>query len=283
MPPLGEIVSGAVPIEGVWVRTGSLTLYGTGVGIDRDGHRQFRVSAEALRSILARMVEARFLDLPDAIGGRRALRLGPGSGASVRIAYDVWAGMGNAAKSVTQFQGGKQSETLEGIRRAIMAEAETEAEPSVGCSGLGEALVALGEGRLAPESLSLVVHEYDRLPTASAQRDWRLYVRDGRLRVCRLQAPLCKEVPVRRPEAEQRVRALGKLLADNHAEGFPGNLWFDGVLDLDIEVLGFRLNVQAAPFARVTKQTHGAKQESFNRVYEGLRRLHALCAGEAER
>ena len=85
--------------------------------------------------------------------------------------------------------------------------------------------------------------------------------------------------PRQRRLSGDEVAALARLLIDN-AEGLPFNLYADQYTDLTIEVLNRKVSIQARRFAEMTPETHGARQQSFDRVIEVLAALQRQVAAE---
>jgi hypothetical protein len=77
-----------------------------------------------------------------------------------------------------------------------------------------------------------------------------------------------------------QLEGLLKLLADNDSGNLPINLYATDYTDFDVKVLDKGKNLQARRFAGMTPQTHGERQRQFDRIFEGLQRLHRQALKE---
>jgi len=87
---------------------------------------------------------------------------------------------------------------------------------------------------------------------------------------------------VRFEMSRQQLEGVLKLLLDNDVGNFPVNLYADHYTDFVVSVLDKDKNLQARRFAGMTSQTHGQRQQQFDRVFVALERLHRQALKEGK-
>jgi hypothetical protein len=241
-------------------------VFGSGVGI-WNGERQFRLSPERVRSLLAAIRDAGFASMRPSYGGKgdspSPEREAPRLTCRVGLSLD-----GVSGESV-QLQGGRQSAELRGLAERILGECRTEAEAGTVATDLGDGLAKVASGVLAPEVLHVLVSRRpEGGPSAHAARSWVLRV-EGRTASIRGPGSEGGEV-VEVALVDGEAAALAGLLRQEGVADLPQNLYAEELTDLVVRVLAHEKKVQARRFAGMTRATHGEAQERLDRILAAL-------------
>jgi hypothetical protein len=302
---LARRIQGKAPLEDVRVDVrwpivdhyASSRLYGRGVLIC-DGKAQLAVSRDAVVSVLKDLRAARFSAMEDRYGtegeeeeGEREERKPeerkpeerkPDEGPALKGFVEVR--LGSVAKTVQQFAVGDQSKELDALARKLLSvcrEAASKATP-IGASSLDDGLSKVASGSLAPETFALILNRRAESKVGDAGESFILEIQ-GR-RVTDRPMPPGQKPPAPRsllvPAAD--FTSLVRLLADQHIEEIPLNVYADRYTDLRVTVLDRERSILARKFLNTTAQTHGEKQQAFDRAYNALHALHARVAKEGK-
>jgi hypothetical protein len=295
---LARRIQGKAPLEDVRVDVrwpvvdhyASLRLHGRGVLIC-DGKAQLTVARDAVLSVLKDLRAARFAAMEDRYGTegeeeegereeRKPEQRKPDEGPALKGFVEVR--LGSVAKTVQQFAVGDQSKELDALARKLLSvcrEAGTKGTP-IGASSLDDGLRKVASGSLAPETFALILHRRAESKVGDAGESFILEIQ-GR-RITDRPMPAGQKPPAPRalvlPAAD--FTGLVRLLADQRVEEIPLNVYADRYTDLRVTVLDRERSILARKFLNTTAQTHGEKQQAFDRAYEALHALHARVAKE---
>ena len=182
-------------------------------------------------------------------------------------------------KQVLQLVQGRQEATLRRLAEEILAAVAAVGAAGEGAASLAEGLAKVADGRLAAETLTLQVLEQNERPEET-EEGWLLRLEAG-LATAERQSP--EEGPGDARVLELSAAEVSEVAQHLAEEGFatlPANLFAPRYLDLSVAVLDRRFTLQARPFAGMTRETHGAAQQRFDRVVESLHRLYLRAAEE---
>jgi hypothetical protein len=266
----------------------AVTVFGSGVGLWQR-ERQFELTGSQVRELLVAFWNAGFAALGETQGGTApapATAPPPATGASPApvvagaaaptLTCSVALQLGGVAKRVNQLATGRQSAELARLAGALLDACEAPGRAGATAASLTDGLRKVAAGELAPEVLRVDVQRTGEGPDATG---WLLALEGGVVTGRGFQATAGYGEPRQRRLSEDEVAALARLLIDN-AEGLPFNLYADQYTDLTIEVLNHKASIQARRFAGMTPETHGPRQQSFDRVIEVLTALQRQVAAE---
>jgi hypothetical protein len=242
----------------------SIQLYGTGVGI-WDERAQFSVEDDRFVAVLRAFDRHDFLAMPESIGGRGRKPAGRAQG--LRVTCRVTLALAADERTVVQLEGGDQSAALKRLATEIIEPFEEPARRGTTVNSVEEGLVAVAQGRLAPEAFSLVAHFKPRDRTG-----WLLESQHGDLS-SRSFSERTGYGPARRlASADDQIRELARLLS---AGDLPSRLSLDDYTELQVRVLNQRAEIVARVFA--DQPSPGAAERArFIKVRAELERLHQL-------
>lgn len=248
----------------------AVTVFGSGVGIWQR-ERQFGLTGGQVRELLVAFWNAGFAAMAEPHGGGAPAPGPPATGAcSVALRLD------GVVKRVDQLATGPQSVELERLANALLGACEAPGRAGVAVASLTDGLRKVAAGKLAPEVLRVEIQRTGDGPDATG---WLLALEGGLLTSRGVQAAAGDGEPRQRRLSGDEVAALARLFIDN-AEGLPFNLYADQSIDLTIEVLNRKASIQARRLPGMTAETHGARQQSFDRVIEVLAALQRQVAAE---
>lgn len=261
----------------------TFTAFAGGAGI---WNRRVQVSldAESLRTLLRAFQRAGFAHMPARFGGPGATHR-EGADAALRVSCLVALRLAGLRKEVVQVEPGPRSAELQGLAAELLRVGESVARSGRGAADLSDALRLLVAGELAPETFALVLHRKraGHEPSADPSADGFLLRIDGRH---------VETQPFRRNEgygeartlelSDAEVTALAARLADEDVARLPVNLYAEHYTDLSIEVLAWRLSLQARAFDGLEPTTLGERQQAFERVYDELERLQERALTEGQ-
>jgi hypothetical protein len=257
-------------------RVESVEVFGSGVAV-WSGSRQIGVEPALVRRIASTLMDAGFAAMPATYGGTpAALRDSPKvPRAGAEVVCQVSLELDGASKSVIQLRKGEQSAELRALAGAVLDLLRPHASSGFAPRNLASALQALGSGELAPELLGVSLH---RRPSGAGSASL-LSVRRGRAET-REHPGTPRETARSLTLKTEELRALAGLLARVELEALPANLWADQYTELDVSVMRFRKSIQARRFDGMTKASHGARQQDFDRLRDGLVELERRVARE---
>jgi hypothetical protein len=275
-----------VRIEATWRRKTEIVgsrVYGNGVGIWRD-RTQFHLSREQVLDLLRAFEKARFSAMPKQFGSDEESedeeeREKDEAKEKTFFQGTIGLRIGSDQKRVAQTTVGEQSAAFRDLARKIIAVSEEAAATGVGASSLFDGLSKVAAGKLAPETLQILVQRNAGRPGANPDASsWILRI-DGRRVVDRTTTPDGKSSAQRLLTLpEEDFRKLAEILSGADPQSFPRNLYSAQYVHLVLRVLAGRADFTARPFAGMTAETHGAKQAAFDRVDAALSALHERVA-----
>jgi len=247
-------------------------LYGDGVGI-WDRQVQFRLSRAEVTSLLQALVRDRFGSLPDTVGGDEKTK-------KKRQKGQVKVSIGTVTKTVVQLEGGNQSQELQSIAEQFLRASATASAAGVRVSSFADGFDKLAAGKLAAQALEIILERKTLSPRDQTQDRWVLRVDGRRASVRSMRGAEVQGTPRDLTLSKADFEALLRLLRDANLSTLPRKLYAAQNTDVRIEVLNQICVVQAGPFPGVTPRTHGAMQESFDRISASLLNLQARVEKE---
>jgi hypothetical protein len=247
-------------------------LYGDGVGI-WERHVQFRLSRAEVTSLLQALVRDRFGSLPDTVGGDEKT-------ARKRQKGQVKVSIGSVTKTVVQLEGGKQSPELQSIAEQFLRASATASAKGVRVSSFADGFDKLADGRLAAQALEIIVERRALSPRDQTQDRSVLRVDGRHASVRSMRRADVQGTPRDLTLSKADFETLLRLLREANLSTLPQNLYAAQDTDVRIEVLNQICVVRAGPFPGVSARTHGAQQESFDRISAALLGLQARVEKE---
>jgi hypothetical protein len=203
----------------------------------------------------------------------------PNEGPALKGFVDVR--LGALVKTSQQFAVGDQSAELEALVRKLLPVCRGGAN-GISASSLDDGVQKVASGALAPETFALILNRRSE-SKAGDDRESFILEMQGRRVTDRLMPP-GQTPPAPRsldlPEAD--YTALVRVLADQHVGEIPINVYADRYTELRVTVLDRERSIVARKFLNMTPQTHGEKQQAFDRAYAALQLLHARVAKEGK-
>jgi hypothetical protein len=223
--------------------------------------------------LLQALVRDRFGSLPDTIGGDETTR-------KKRQRGQVKVSIGTVTKTVVQLEGGKQSQELATIAEQFLRASATASAAGVRVSSFADGFDKLAAGALAAQALEIIVERKTASSRDQAQDRWTLRVDGRRASVRAMKGAEVQGTPRDLTLSKADFESLLRLLRDAKLSTLPRKLYAAENTDVRIEVLNQVCVVQAGPFPGLTPRTHGARQESFDRIYSSLLDLQARISKE---
>ncbi|MFP5284723.1 MAG: hypothetical protein ACLGI9_03200, partial [Thermoanaerobaculia bacterium] len=237
----------------------SVTLFGSGVGV-WNGERQFAVPRERLAETLEALRRSGFGSMRESHGGRED----PGE-MGLELICRVRAALDGVEKQSYQLSKGRQSAELRELAQQILGVGEELGPSGVAAASLEDGLGKVARGELAPETLTLQLQRQPEDPRSSAG-GFILRVEGGKAQVS-LHSPETGWTDPRRVRLSgEEVAGLARALLEARPDDLPGNLYSSWYQDLEIRVLNRRRSLQARGFANLTPETHGERQQRFDRL-----------------
>lgn len=269
----GKAGLGDVEIAATWQReegSTSARVWGSGVGVWED-RTQFRLSGDEVVSLLKILSAARVgaMKPPNSKAPAAQAPRSP-----LRVVGTLTVVVGSESTTLSQLTRGEQSEPLRELILAILSFCEKAAKTGVTASSMQDGLSKLAAGTLAPETFEAVVQRRADSKDPSAGQSWLLRING--LRITDRLMPKGQAPPPARTLTLPRedFLRLVRLLEANDPAALPGNVYAPAYTDMSIEVLGRDRMIPARAYLNVTPETHGEKQQAFDRLYEAFRALH---------
>ena len=255
-----------------------LVVYGSGVGIWNQ-ERQFVLAPEEHRELLRRTVAAGLFEMPERPRPERNVEPSPNAPVIVRA---VAVRVGELERTVAQNDRVGTLPALEALVAELFRLCEKRASEGTGAATLTEGLRKIAQGKLAPETLQLVLN----IPPVAASTARRaangvLVVLDGGVVTRTEQAPGKAGVAANVPVTAERLRALVTVLAESGLERLPVNLYRARYVDLNARVLGHARSVQAREFVGMDPAKHRAQQEALEKVIQSILALGAEAPADS--
>ena len=287
-----------VRIDASWRRGTEILecrVYGTGVGIWRD-ETQFSLTREQVAGILKELEKARFGAMPKFFGnpegegeededrdkesGKKREKETEREKEKVYLRGSLFVRVASDSKRVAQYMEGDQEKPFAALVARILDIAEKAAAGGHGAASLPEGLAAVADGKLAPETLQVMVQRRAGGSAARASSaHWLLRI-DGRRVLDRSWTADGSESTKLLVLPEADFKKLVTLFKDSDLAGMPRNLYSADNVRIDLRVLDRRADLSARRYAGKTSQSLGAKQEAFDRVDAALVALHDRVAKE---
>lgn len=246
----------------------SIRLYGNGVGI-WDGRRQFAVSRESLLGLLSELDRARFSRM------RESVEEDEGEGEEeMEMTCRVQVALDGTEKQAQVILEGDRPPALKILADRILAVGEEPGPSGSAAESLEDGLGKVARGELAPEVLTVqLLRQPENL--RSGETGWMLRVEGAEARLSQISPDTGWSQPRRIRLSAAEVADLANALAAARPADLPGNLYSPWYQSLEIGVLSRTKSIQARQFARMTAETHGEKQERFDRLVAVLEALEA--------
>lgn len=248
----------------------SARIWGNGVGVWKQ-KVQFRLSRDEVVSLLKMLLAADFGSMrPPA----SSVPPTPKTGSPRRLVGELTVVVGSLQKTLQQRDRGEQSEPLRELIQSILNVGEKAAKAGVTASSLQDGLRKLSAGTLAPETFEAVAQRREETKSGGGGESWVLRING--LRVTDRLMPKGQTPPPPRELTLSRADFLRivKLLEDNDPTALPRNVYAPAYTDVTIEILDRDRTIAARPYLGVTSETHGPRQQAFDRIYEAFRALH---------
>jgi hypothetical protein len=256
-------------------------LFGDGVGI-WNGERQFALERSELLGLVERFRRAGFAGFKE-LYGKGEKDAGPPT-AALRVICRVALTLDGATKQSVQVSEGRRSPELQALAEKVLGRCREPGAAGVAAADLADGLRKVADGRLAPQTLSLLLHRKPEPEAVAAGEAAFLLRLEGRTLTVLPYRPGAGygEAAVLELAPEDLSR-LAAALIENRAGELPDNLWAEHYTDLVVEVLDREARVQARRFAGMTPATHGEAQRRFDRIYQVLAELarRALATANA--
>ncbi len=235
----------------------AVVIFSSGVGIAQR-QRQFTVGPDAVKGVFKALDRFRFATMPELFGGKPRLTHKPEVRSAVTVRLGPWE------KGVMQARDGEQSEEFAKLVQRIFAILEKPMAQGISVASLHEGLLAIAEGKLAPETLSLTLAWEEQPKTFSVYALFGLHVSwtpGGSAEVKRYWL------------SEAQVRELSKLLlALSPERGFARFSWPKKV-SLEVAVLNHRWSVTGQQWASGVVQGEEAWVQRWQWVEDEVRRI----------
>lgn len=266
-----EVVGGRPDRRGV-------VVYGSGVGIWNQ-EKQFLLSPEEHKELLKRTLAAGLYEMPERPRPGKEPRPAPDAPSAPVIIRAVSVKVGELERTVAQNDRVRTLPALEALVGELFGLCEKPASRGTGASSLTDGLAKIARGKLAIETLQLVLS----IPPVAAgakgpAEKGVLVVLDGGTLTWTEQDAGRAGTAVPLPADVERLRDLAGTLAEAGIESFPVNLYRARYLDLNARALGHAKTIQARAFAGMDPAKHSAHQAALEKV---IRAILALGPGPA--
>jgi hypothetical protein len=271
---VNEILAGRRPLAEVELNViggrpdrGHLTVYGSGVGI-WNREKQFALTPDEHKELLKRLVTSGLFEMPERPRPAKETEPSPDAPAILR---SVGVRIGDLERVVAQTDRVWTLPALEALVADLFKLCEKPASKGTGASTLTEGLEKVAEGKLAPETLLVVLN----LPPVAAGKSSKaangfVAALEGGALTWSEQVPGEPAVTVRSALSAERIRSLAALLARSGLEKLPVNLYRERYVDLTSTVLGRVKTLQARNFAGLKPGKHPAQQEALETIIEAV-------------
>lgn len=253
-------------------------LFGDGVGIWQ-GRKQFLLDHDQLAAVLDLLRKADFATMPEMFGSEEEEVPIPqdpdqGRGSILRVTCRVILALDGVTKQSNQLSDGPQSKELHALAEGIIDLCRKPGEGGLRALNMTDGLKKIADGRLAPETLSLLLHRKpETAAIAQGEPGFLMRLRGERVTVRPFLGTEGYGEPVAFELSREQIAELANQLSENGLGTLPANLYAEHYTDLTVDLLDQRAEIQARQFARMTHSSHGAAQTGFDRIYTGLAAL----------
>ncbi|HEY5775282.1 MAG TPA: hypothetical protein VIS57_04285 [Xanthomonadales bacterium] len=232
-----------------------------------NGRSQILLPPSARSSLLRILVDRGFAGFEDRYGGAESAK----SEAAARISCRVRIEIENLEKRSVQMVGGKPATPLSDLATELLDQAARYADSAVTPVDLQDALEKLSDGQLFPQVLRL---RFLDLPARGDDNPGTLLrLVGGRLsRQAYLPGRPLEEPRVTPLEDDQYTRLVAAMQKAQLA-GLPANLWSEGTVELEVQVLAHKKVVLARRFSRLESASLESVQQRFDTLLFALRHL----------
>jgi hypothetical protein len=243
----------------------SLTIYGSGVGI-WNREKQFTLTPDEHKELLKRLVSSGLFEMPERPKPARNVEMNPPV-----VIRAVGVRVGDLERVVSQNDRVWTLPELETLVADLFKLCEKAASTGTGASTLEDGLEKVAKGKLAPETLLVVLNIPPVAASATAPAaNGVLAVLDGGALKWTEQAPGKAAVAVPAPISAERLRSLAALLAESDFEKLPPNLYRERYVDLRTNVLSRVHSIQARKFAGLDHSKSSAQQKVLEKIIEAI-------------
>jgi hypothetical protein len=236
----------------------AVVIYGNGVAVWNNSV-QIRLDDQRVTRILAAFDAADFEHMPQGEEGERLRRrAGIRAGDYVREVIETWEGEQEREEKHAKDSGLKK--LVDAVFTIVTPVAKRGGQPA---ASLSEGLNEVASGKLAPETLSVVLLIKPEAGGRSERRDgFLLRIEDGFASLSRY-TEQGFSAPARIKLSESQAREIASRLLSFDLETFPINLYSTDYTDLTVSVLNRRKNVLARQFTGMTPTKFGERQTRF--------------------
>lgn len=245
----------------------SLELF-PGVAAIWNGRSQIILPPSARSSLLKTLVDRGFSGFEDRYGGPEQATE---SAAPARISCRVRIAIQDLEKSSVQMGGGEQTTPLSDLAAELLDQAARYTDSAVTPVDLEDAMEKLSDGQLFPQILRL---RFLDLPTSGDGNPGTLLrLVGGRLSRQAYSPGHSLEQPRVTPMEDNQYTWLIAAIQKAQLSGFPANLWSEGQVELEVQVLAHKKVVLARRFSRLESARPEPAQQRFDTLLLVLREL----------
>lgn len=245
-----------------------LQLFPDGIAIWENRAELF-VEAEERRELAGILLDKGFTDLEAEYGGKiKATRQQAPLRVSCLVEFDV----NGVRKRSQQYVDGFQSQALRELANALL----DRVAPLVDARGTEASSLTDGLEKLATEQLSSHAFYLRLLELPADRRDGSVMEIQGDSVSIRTYSQ-GSDVGDRETFDIQRsgTERIAKVLHRSGIESMPVNLWAQGLVELEVRILGHRKTTIARDFMRMTPDGPGEAQKRFNRLISELQQIRS--------
>jgi hypothetical protein len=277
---IDTFATGAIPetlrVRVEWERNDALSaaeIYGDGGGTWND-EVAIRLPADDVRAVVRALQQAHF--------GAMQERFGDPEPEFMKLKGKITLTAETTGKTVIQLGRGEQSNEFAALATQILDIAQRSAPRGALAHDLQSALTDIAAGRISPAALKIGAQRRDDRP-GSDEPGWVLRTRN--------REAIARSFSNRGgygPEtllllSADEVRQLAAAVRDADPAALPPNLYAAQYTDVNVQVLNRGRDLQARRYGGVTAETHGAKQQAFDRLVEALAAIAQRAIREGKR
>jgi len=242
----------------------AVVVYGNGVAVWNNSI-QIRLDEQRVNRILAAFDASHFEDLPPSEEGERLRRrAGIRAGDYSREVIETSEG---AREREEKHEGASRLEKLVNSIFTIVTPVAKKGGPGAG--SLTEGLKGVASGRLAPETLSVILLVKPEVGRSERSDGFLLRIEDGFATSTRYEKEKAG-APARVKLSETQIRQMATQILSFDPETFPINLYATDYEDLTVTIFNRRKNVLARQFSGLTPTKFGDRQKRFAALIASL-------------